>query len=81
MVEWIKSITIENQPAPEQKNTTVKEDKNQSQTKKNGENSDAIRVIAGFCPMAPPPGRWIQREDIIQNPFYGSKMLTCGVFE
>ena len=40
-----------------------------------------MRVIAAFCPMAPPPGRWLQREDIIQNPFYGSKMLTCGVFE
>ena len=81
MVEWIKSITIENQPVPEQKNSIKKEGIDQSQTKKDGENSDEIRVIVGFCPMAPPPGRWLQREDVIQNPFYGSKMLTCGVFE
>ena len=81
MVEWIKSITIENQPVPEQKNSIEKEGIDQSQTKKDGKNLDEIRVIVGFCPMAPPPGRWIQREDVIQNPFYGSKMLTCGVFE
>ena len=58
-----------------------KKDITLSQTQKEDTNSDKIRVIAGFCPMAPPPGRWLQREDVIQNPFYGSKMLTCGVFE
>ena len=81
MVEWIKSLTTENQLVSEQKSNLKKEDITQSQTKKDGENSDEIRIIVGFCPMAPSPGRWLQREDIIQNPFYGSKMLTCGVFE
>ena len=37
------------------------------------------KVITAFCPMA--PGRWIQTEDTISNPYYGSMMLTCGVFE
>ena len=36
-------------------------------------------VITAYCPMA--PGRWLQTESIISNPYYGSKMLTCGVFE
>ena len=38
-----------------------------------------IQLITAFCPMA--PGRWLQTEPIISNPYYGSKMLTCGVFE
>ena len=37
------------------------------------------KVIVAFCPMA--PGRWLQTEKTISNPYYGSKMLTCGVFE
>jgi hypothetical protein len=37
------------------------------------------RIIVAYCPMA--PGRWLQTETIISNPYYGSKMLTCGVFE
>ncbi len=42
--------------------------------------SDATTtVITAFCPMA--PGRWIQTESTIRNPYYGSEMLTCGVFE
>ncbi len=81
MVEWFKSITKENQSVIEQKNSVEKEEIDQPQTQKKDNNSDMIRVITGFCPMAPPPGRWLQREDVIQNPFYGSKMLTCGVFE
>lgn len=36
-------------------------------------------VIAAFCPMH--PGRWIQTESTVSNPYYGSAMLTCGVFE
>jgi hypothetical protein len=36
-------------------------------------------VITAFCPMA--PGRWLQTESTISNPYYGSMMLTCGVFE
>ena len=42
--------------------------------------SDATTtVIIAYCPMA--PGRWLQTESIISNPYYGSEMLTCGVFE
>ena len=81
MVEWIKSIPTESKSVPEQKNNMEKKGGDLSKTQKENTNSDEIRVIVGFCPMAPPPGRWLQREDIIQNPFYGSKMLTCGVFE
>ena len=36
-------------------------------------------VIVAYCPMA--PGRWLQTESTISNPYYGSEMLTCGVFE
>ena len=80
MVEWIKP-TKEDRQITEQKSTLERKEKDQSQTQEGDSTHDTIRVIAGFCPMAPPPGRWLQREDIIQNPFYGSKMLTCGVFE
>ena len=38
-----------------------------------------VQIITAFCPMA--PGRWLQTEKVISNPYYGSKMLTCGVFE
>lgn len=36
-----------------------------------------------FCPMAfdNEGGRWIQSEGEIMNPYYGSAMLRCGVFE
>ena len=37
------------------------------------------RLIVAYCPMA--PGRWLQTETKISNPYYGSEMLTCGVFE
>ena len=37
------------------------------------------QIIVAFCPMK--PGRWLQTEKIISNPYFGSKMLTCGVFE
>lgn len=30
------------------------------------------------CPMAPPPGLWIQLKGPLRNPYYGAKMLTCG---
>lgn len=32
------------------------------------------------CPMAPKigEGRWLQRDDDLKNPFFGSGMLTCG---
>jgi Cu(I)/Ag(I) efflux system membrane fusion protein len=41
------------------------------------------QVIKGFCPMANnnSGGHWLQTEKIISNPYFGSMMLTCGVFE
>ena len=40
------------------------------------------KVIVAYCPMVNPEGgRWLQTEKIISNPYYGSEMLTCGVFE
>ena len=30
------------------------------------------------CPMAPPPGLWLQTQGPLANPFYGAKMLRCG---
>lgn len=32
-----------------------------------------------YCPMADKP--WLQTEKEIKNPYYGSAMLTCGVFK
>ena len=36
-----------------------------------------------FCPMAfdNEGGRWIQPKGEIMNPYYGSAMRRCGVFE
>ena len=42
-------------------------------------NDSTLTVIVAFCPMA--PGRWLQTEQTVSNPYYGSEMLTCGVFE
>ena len=30
------------------------------------------------CPMAKPYGKWLQADEKIGNPYYGSKMLKCG---
>ena len=46
---------------------------------KNQKQEKGTEIIVAFCPMA--PGRWLQTEKTISNPYYGSKMLTCGVFE
>ena len=46
---------------------------------KTEKNDTTLTVVTAFCPMA--PGRWLQTEQTISNPFYGSEMLTCGVFE
>jgi Cu(I)/Ag(I) efflux system membrane fusion protein len=35
-------------------------------------------VKLGFCPMAPAPGNWLQKEDKVRNPYYGTAMLECG---
>ena len=39
----------------------------------------ALQLSVAFCPMK--PGRWLQAAATIANPYYGSEMLTCGVFE
>jgi hypothetical protein len=31
------------------------------------------------CPMVNKP--WIQKDGAIQNPYYGSEMLSCGSFK
>jgi hypothetical protein len=46
---------------------------------KSHKSNEGLRIIVAFCPMA--PGRWLQTEKTISNPYYGSEMLTCGVFE
>ncbi len=30
------------------------------------------------CPMAKPPGLWLQEKGPLRNPYYGAAMLTCG---
>jgi hypothetical protein len=32
-----------------------------------------------YCPMK--PGRWLQTQGKLANPYYGKEMLTCGTFE
>lgn len=39
----------------------------------------SLKVAVAFCPMK--PGRWLQAAADIANPYYGSEMLRCGVFE
>ena len=36
-------------------------------------------VKLAYCPMA--NRSWLQKEDAIRNPYYGSQMLTCGSFK
>jgi len=36
-------------------------------------------VRVAYCPMARKP--WLQKDGAIQNPYYGSQMLTCGSFK
>ncbi len=40
---------------------------------------DVGEVKLVFCPMA--RGQWLQKEDNIRNPYYGSAMLDCGEFK
>ena len=35
-------------------------------------------VRVAFCPMKLKP--WLQKDAAVQNPYYGSEMLTCGSF-
>ena len=36
-------------------------------------------VRVAYCPMIRKP--WLQKDGTIQNPYYGSQMLTCGSFK
>ena len=36
-------------------------------------------VRVAYCPMA--RKSWLQKDGTIQNPYYGSQMLTCGSFK
>lgn len=38
----------------------------------------ASGVRVAFCPMVLKP--WLQQDGPVRNPYYGSKMLTCGSF-
>lgn len=38
----------------------------------------ADRLKVAFCPMA--KKAWLQPEGAIENPYYGSEMLSCGSF-
>lgn len=40
-------------------------------------NIDDVKVA--YCPMV--RSSWLQKEDTIRNPYYGSEMLTCGEFK
>ncbi len=40
---------------------------------------DIGEVKLAFCPMA--NRQWLQKEDSIRNPYYGSAMPDCGMFK
>ena len=40
---------------------------------------DVEGVRLAFCPMV--NRSWLQKEERIQNPYYGKSMLTCGIFK
>jgi hypothetical protein len=40
--------------------------------------SSAHDVKMAYCPMA--DASWLQKEEKIRNPYYGSSMLSCGEF-
>jgi hypothetical protein len=45
-------------------------------------NPASASVYVAFCPMAFDTGaKWLQATDQLQNPYYGSEMLTCGRIE
>lgn len=46
------------------------------QLRKEDQAFSGLRIY--HCPMAPKPGLWMQVSAPLRNPFYGSKMLTCG---
>jgi hypothetical protein len=40
---------------------------------------DVPDLRIAYCPMV--RKSWLQKEDAIKNPYYGSSMLTCGEFK
>jgi hypothetical protein len=38
----------------------------------------SARVKLYRCPMAPKPGLWMQLQEPLRNPYFGSEMLDCG---
>jgi hypothetical protein len=40
---------------------------------------DLSGLKVAYCPMA--SRSWLQKEDSIRNPYYGTAMLTCGEFK
>lgn len=36
-------------------------------------------LVVVYCSMA--PGRWLQKEGAVRNPYFGDEMLTCGDIE
>jgi hypothetical protein len=39
----------------------------------------AADLRLAYCPMA--KRSWLQRDDRLRNPYYGSAMLSCGEFK
>jgi len=37
-----------------------------------------IKLYEQFCPMYQKGSTWLSKSNEVRNPFYGSKMLTCG---
>ena len=47
-----------------------------ARVKADGSADVAAELRLGFCPMN--RKSWLQREEQVRNPYYGTKMLTCG---
>ena len=47
-----------------------------TRVKADGSSDVAGELRLGFCPMA--RKSWLQREEQTRNPYYGTRMLTCG---
>jgi hypothetical protein len=47
-----------------------------ARVKADGRTDLASDLRVGYCPMN--RKSWIQREEMVRNPYYGTAMLTCG---
>jgi hypothetical protein len=50
-----------------------------ARVKADGSKDAAAELRLAYCPMA--KRSWLQREEQLRNPYYGTKMLTCGEFK